>query len=472
MAGNRTGTSQRASRDRSVGSFDMNIFHLAQAGRWFITGYPGRRYQDLLDRSQHWSRDELTAWRDHKLHALVTHCYNNVPFYRNVMKARKLQPSDIKGLYDLQKLPILTKHTLRQHYNDFLATNLTHKTLTWAKTGGTTGEPIRIARNQDCVAMAAACYSRGLAWGGLRPWESRVKLFGGSLGVEPDRPLRQIGAFLRGEVFLSAFALRRATAQQYFDKIRASRSRFLIGYASAIFRLAAFAKDMDQNIRFAAVFPTAELLLKEWEETINLAFGCKVLPYYGCGEVHSLGFSHPAISGYLIPEEHALIEVADKAGTSTPYGEGQFLITDLDNYAMPILRYLNGDAGKIVPPSSAYPFSRIERLDGRYNSLLLTDTGDLISGVIGTHIFRSTVSVAKYQIIQVEPLLLVIKIVPRESLAESDRTLITSRFSEYLGKAMKIKIEVVPDLASSASGKSVFVINHCLPSPTGLETLA
>ena len=92
----------------------------------------------------------------------------------------------------------------------------------------------------------------------------------------------------------------------------------------------------------------------------------------------------------------------------------------------------------------------------------MTDTGDLISGAIGPHIFRHLVSVQSYRIIQEEPLRLVIKIVPKSDFSEEDQRLIVDLFAKHLGSRMKITIEKVPSLPVSPSGKSVFVINNCL----------
>lgn len=93
----------------------------------------------------------------------------------------------------------------------------------------------------------------------------------------------------------------------------------------------------------------------------------------------------------------------------------------------------------------------------------MTDVGDLISGVIGTHIFRLTSSVKSYRIIQEEPLRINIKIVPKENgVSEDDERLVLNLFTKYLGKRMQISIEKVPSLPVPPSGKSVFVVNHCL----------
>ena len=444
----------------------MGLYSTARSVRWWLSGYPADDYARLLAMSEHWSRTQMEAYRDDKLRMLIAHCYENVRYYRDVMDREKIKPKDIASAADLIKLPVLTKETVRKYKSELLTSNIAQMKVRWAKTGGTTGEPMRICKNRDGGAWASMCYERGLRWGGLGPEERRVSLFGGSLGIEKSPFVKRFANEIRRDVFLPAFELRADTAAVYFDKIRRSKSKFLIGYASAIYRLAKVAEETDQKIHFDAVFPTAELLLPEWEETIRKVFTCHVLPYYGCGEINSLGYRRPESSCYFIPDEHVIVEVIQRDGTAGLCGDGGFAITDLDNYAMPLIRYVNGDAGKVSVSCDRYsPFSQIERLDGRYNSLLLTDTGDLISGVIGTHIFRHFSSVKNYRIIQEAPLHVVITIVPEAGFSTKDQSLILSLFARHLGSRMKIVIEIVSHIDVPPSGKSVFVINRCLSLP-------
>jgi len=443
----------------------MQPYSTIRSLRWSLVGYPAEQYSRLLEASESWPRERLECFRNDKLQRLISHCYENVPYYRKIMDDSRVNPHDIRRADDLLKLPILTKEKVRSHSEELVAKNISQMKASWSKTGGTTGEPIRVSKNQECSGWSNMCYERGLRWGGLKVDESRIKLFGGTLGIGQTRLITRVGSLLRGDLLLPAFELQTATARDYFDKILRSGSRYLLGYSSAIYRLAVLAQEMKQDIAFNAVFPTAEVMLPEWEEVIRTVFKCAVLPYYGCGEVNSLGYSKLGMTGYFIPEEHALIEVMQKEGTSQLSGEGPFIITDLDNFAMPMLRYVNGDAGKISGANGHCPFSQIERLDGRYNSLLMTDKRDLISGVIGTHVFRLTSSVESYRIIQEEPLRVVIKVVPRNDLSEEDRVLVLGLFTKYLGNKMKITIETVENLPLPPSGKSVFVINRCLESP-------
>ncbi len=448
----------------------MGLYSASRSIRWWLNGFPADTYARHLAQTEHWSKEEMQVYRDGKLRSLIAHCYENVGYYRDVMNREKIKPQDIQSAADLVKLPLLTKETIRTRQNELMASNIKQMAVSWSRTGGTTGEPMRTCRNVECGAWTSMCYERGLRWGGLGLDDPRIRLVGGSLGITKKSLIEQLGPKVRGDVFLPAFELRADTAPIFLDKIRRSKCRFLIGYASAIYRLASLAKDMGQTIRFDAVFPTAELLLPEWEDTIRKVFACHVLPYYGSGEVGSLGYSRPDSSGYFIPEEHAIIEVLQKDGSMQLSGDGGFIITDLDNYAMPIIRYVNGDAGKVSESCDrSSPFSRIERLDGRYNSLLLTDTGDLISGVIGTHVFRNIPSVRSYQIIQEAPLHVVINVVPEASYGLKDENLIVDLFAKHLGRKTRIVIQRVSHIEIPPSGKSVFVINRCLSSPIQLQ---
>jgi phenylacetate-CoA ligase len=203
-------------------------------------------------------------------------------------------------------------------------------------------------------------------------------------------------------------------------------------------------------------------LLPEWEEVIRKAFKCEVLPYYGCGEINAIGYCRQN-SCYSIPDEHVILEVMLRDGSTALSGDGGFILTDLDNYAMPLIRYINGDAGKVsVCSDGRSPFTQIERLDGRFNSFLTTDRGDLISGVIGTHILRLFPAVNNYRIVQEDPLTLVISVVPKAQFSEQDKQSLVNLFGRHLGSRMKIIIKTVASIPTPPSGKAVFVINRCL----------
>ena len=62
-----------------------------------------RYLQEMLE-SEKWSRAEIGNYQDEKVRELIQHSYENVPFYRDRMRERKLTPQDIRTVADLPKL--------------------------------------------------------------------------------------------------------------------------------------------------------------------------------------------------------------------------------------------------------------------------------------------------------------------------------------------------------------------------------
>ena len=55
------------------------------------------------------SREEMRNLQSERLCETVERVYHNVPFYRKKMQEIGLEPGDIRGIEDLNKLPFTTK---------------------------------------------------------------------------------------------------------------------------------------------------------------------------------------------------------------------------------------------------------------------------------------------------------------------------------------------------------------------------
>jgi phenylacetate-CoA ligase len=424
------------------------------------------RSLELLEETQFWPRPRLERLRDAKLASLVAHLYRVSPGYCRLMDERGVTPEAVRGVADIDKLPIMTKALLREQAAALRATDVPDEQIEWGVTGGTSGVPMRIPRDLVGTPWMRAAYWRGLGWGGLAlgvPW---AQLFGGALGQQQVRPQNRLKNWFAGKTFLPAFQLNDRNVAEYAEAVRDSGARFLVGYASACNQLAAYVERAGLKVQFDAVFPTAELLLEDWEARLTRVFGAKVMPYYGCGEVQSLAYSCPEVRGvYHTTDEHAVLEVERADGSTGFEGEGAFLITDLDNWAMPLIRYRTGDAGRLEGPgcSCGRTLARISRLDGRVNDVLLTTTGATISGVLGAHALRSIGGVDAFQLIQRRPGHAVIRIVRGAAYdARAAEQELRGIFTDHLGTGSEVAFEYVAELPRTAAGKSRFVINEHL----------
>ena len=60
--------------------------------------------------------EKIKALQDELLPAQVRYVWDNVPYYRDKMKAHGVTPDDIKSTADLHKLPFMSKADLRDAY--------------------------------------------------------------------------------------------------------------------------------------------------------------------------------------------------------------------------------------------------------------------------------------------------------------------------------------------------------------------
>jgi phenylacetate-CoA ligase len=441
-----------------------NTFYtLSRRAWWALNGYPAHQIACLLNESQWWPRQKLEEFRDEKLRQLIDHCYQHVPYYRRIMDERGLRPVDIQSAVDLHKLPILTKDIIRANWKDLRATNIPDKYVYIAGTGGSTGEPIKIATYKKAAAWAMMSFERGMAWGGLTPRTTAIRLMGGSLGGYKKTRRQKISDRLRGVINLLAYDLGPDNVLDYAAVVRKHNAQFIIGYAGAIYHFARLLLECGKTLKLQAVFTTAERLYPEWAETIRQAMHCHVYSYYGCGECKSLGYQCQEGDTYHIPEEHAILEVEYESCTSLS-GTGGVLITDLDNHVMPLLRYQNGDYLTLEnsPCSCGRSLKLISKLEGRIREFLLDSAGQRVSGGISTFIMRHLESVNEFQVRQDALDHIQILVVLSKNLTEADYTYIRQSFCHYLGEKVDIEIRVVDSIERTRAQKLQIVVNELL----------
>ena len=143
------------------------------------------------------SRDEMRALQSERLVKQVKNVYDNVAFYRNKMDAMGIEPGDIKGIEDINKLPFTTKEDLRENYPFGLLAVPQEKIARVQGTSGTTGKLTLASYTQKDVDVWGECVARGLTMAGLTSAD-RIHvcygygLFTGGMGL--DLGARALGA--------------------------------------------------------------------------------------------------------------------------------------------------------------------------------------------------------------------------------------------------------------------------------------
>lgn len=382
------------------------------------------------------------------------------------MNSRNVRPDDFRAISDLAKLPYLTREIIREQGARLRADNYPDNICQFRRSGGTTGEPIKVAVDDRGRAFEVAAYLRGFEWMNYQFGSPMVRLFGGSLGLKSKPNVKdKIRERLFNYRFLPAFELTPENVSVYFETIRQARGGVLVGYASAMMNLVEYMSQNGlQGSPLKSVICTAEYLPDEWRKRISQALDAPVFCYYGCGEVNSIAYECSGVDGYIVSEECVVLEVAvyEDSTKFQDQGRGEACVTTLFNYAMPLIRYLNGDVLELDRLPSERGRLRIAKLEGRVADRLVATDGHMVSGALPPHlVFKSGVPVWKYQVVQVERDKIVFHYLMSDGIALTPLmgdTLATV-LRRYLGEDMKISF-VLGNFEVPPSGKHRFVINR------------
>lgn len=102
------------------------------------------------------------------------------------------------------------------------------------------------------------------------------------------------------------------------------------------------------RIRPRAVFTYGETLLPRYRRTIEEAFECKVYDRYAATEIESIAHQCGQHEGLHVTEENVFLEIEKDGVAAVPGEEGKVILTNLNKFAMPFIRYDIGDLGRML----------------------------------------------------------------------------------------------------------------------------
>ena len=421
--------------------------------------------QDLvwLNKTQWWSTEQIVELQNKKLRALIKQSYENVPYYRQLFRDNSLHPDDIKTREDLSRIPLLTKETFKK-MKDQLPTNDFSANSIPSSSGGSTGEPVQFWRSKRDYSYSWAAAYRAWQWAGYDLGERYVTLWGNPVGISLQKKLlKRLKNSLLQNISLSAYKITDHNLMEYTGILRKYQPKVIRGYSQAIYLLALYLeKNTIADIRPDAVLTTAETLFEHQRKKIEEQFGCKVFDGYGGGEAPSAAYECEEHSGYHISAENLIIEIVKDGEPVSPGESGKILVTNLNSFSMPFIRYEMGDMGifsdEICSCGRGLPL--LKSIEGRINDMIVTPEGKFVHSYLFSAIFKDVKSVDQFQIIQNEIDNISIRIVKNDQFNDSDHNHIISSVQQVLGDRMKIRIEFVGEIPLlSGSGKRRYVVS-------------
>ena len=381
-------------------------------------------------------REKLELIRDRRIRRIVRYAARKVPYYREWFAREGLNPQQIKGAADLDRLPILNKELVRTQPKLFVAEGRASRDALSFRTSGTTGVPIEIFHDRRSLLANIAFGERErdpfiqICGGSFRPKELYV-------GYQTST-FKTVTAFYKESVLFPVKPRRRLVSllepiEEIATILNTERPDILVGYGGWInlfFRTAA-ARKIDLHLPKMVMY-IGEALPHGARDYIEGVLKIPVLTRYNAVEAFKIGFYCQQRLGFHIHEDLCHVRVVDSTGQNVPSGEpGEVVISNLVNRASVLLNYPMGDMAAIsleVCPCGR-TFRLISELDGRTEDILTLTDGRFIHPRAIWQVFKNEREVLQYQLIQHEPLLFELMVV---TLQESSFPLLLQRISPKL----------------------------------------
>ena len=410
-----------------------------------------------LEAHQWASPEELAADQLSRLRHLLAWCGAEIPHYRDQFRELRFDPASVTHIDDLGALPILDKETVRAEPERFLADRPRYKLIAQT-TGGTTGTPLRYWASLDAVRFNYATYeARSRRWAGVRLGDRMASLHGQPIvpaSVQDPPFWRRNLAF--NQLYLSVYHLNDRTLPAYLDALASFGPRVIVGYTSAVHRIAQHVLQRGDLGRVlpSAVLVSSETLTPAARHDIESAFGCRVFNGYSLGELVAYVSECP-LGRLHTSTEYGVLELERGESGS------EIIATGLINWAMPLLRYRTGDlaTASAEPCPCGRTLPVMDTLEGRTDDVVRTPEGSVVGPAPMSLAFQRVPRLRRAQVHQADSSAITVLLEVAPGFSADDAAFLEVELRKRLGQSLVIALEMVTSIERTSGGKERLVIS-------------
>lgn len=411
------------------------------------------KYHRLFKKAPYWSRDELEAWSRARRVAILTHAYENVPYYRKLLDAQGIQPAEVGRPEVWQQIPLLEKEIVRANTDDLISRAVDPDKMMWVTTSGSTGMQLRILLDPNINAAAFALFWRAWGSGGYYHLGQRHAIMKGVFYEKGWRYNRSIRA-----LELSTARVGPETVTLFRDLILKYKPRFMRGYPSAMYLFSRLLRERNLDLHIPMIITGSETLYDFQRKEIESVLRTRIYNHYThwerCASVLECdaGRMHAQL-------DYGYHEILGEDGLPVPPNvNGVVTVTTMHNLAMPFIRYRTGDIASWSTETCecGQSFPIINKIEGRQTDYLVGPGGELISGTFAAAGLWQLPNLMYSQIVQKELGKIEVRIVKGEGYREPESTqLVYSAIRARVGEGLHIDLRFcgLEDLERNPVGK-------------------
>ena len=437
--------------------------------KWFFWKYnlikPGASdYFRQLKADQYRSEEELEALNWKRTRKLLVYAYNHVPYYRERFDREGIKPDDVRSPEDYLKVPLLTRSDLTSNFDRLLSDEASLKDVRLSTTGGSSGIPARVYHQKNIVRAATGW--RMLDWWGISPASNWASVYRDVRTTPRARLLHFLQWWPTRHLLLNATSFTEQDMKRFLECLVREKPRLIHGYVGAIDILAGYM--LEHNITVPApqaIWVTSAPITPIQQKRIERAFQAPVYDQYGCCEIYWLAAECPGRCGLHMFYDIRRFEFLGENRHPVSVGEyGDVVITDLENYYFPLIRYVNGDRGRRLPGtcSCGCKLPLMDKIKGRMSETFRLPSGTRLNGEFLTTIFDDVPdAVRQFQVQQQQDGSIIIRVIPNPSYPQLEDVL--EQVRKKLEKAVEgevpvtlVRVENIPQ----QGGKLKFIISN------------
>ncbi len=415
--------------------------------------------QYQLEQSQWWPPETLVEHQLRQLELLVVHTARTVPFYRGRLDALSGLGRGELTMDAWRRLPVLARTDIQDSGAALVSRRLPrdHGQSVDVSTSGSTGRPVTVKGTAVTGLFSRALNLRYYLWHG-HDFSSKMARISVLRQSEVDEQARHehvtwVHGYLSGPYV--EFDASRPTAEQ-LAWLKAENPDHLLTYPSNL--LALLQRCEESGVRIPALRDVAtvgEVLEPDVRAVCERVWGVSVTDGYSAQEVGMIAIQCPEHPHYHVQSETVLVEILDGDGKPcAPGGTGRLVVTDLHNFATPLIRYEIGDYAEVGEPClCGRGLPVITRILGRTRNMATLPSGEQTWPRFHGSRLGKIAPVRQAQLIQrsLEEIQVNLVVTRPVTTAEEDRLRETIR--EGLGYRFALSFVYVDEIPRAASGK-------------------
>jgi phenylacetate-CoA ligase len=406
--------------------------------------------------------ERLRSLQQARAAAIVRFAMAHTAYYRERYAKAGIDPRDLAHPQAFESLPVLERADVREHFERIRSDEATPANVQRAVTGGTTGEPLRVLR--DNRANHRTLGWRLHRWWGVEPSDNKAVIWRDA-ATDFWKTLRHDALWWpTRSVQMDANRIDARTTARFLDGWERVRPALLTGYVGAVIALAEFVKQSGRAIPPPkAVGLTSAPVTPGQKQFLREVFGAPAYDHYQCVESPMLAGECARSDGLHVFADSRLVEILDADGRAVGPGEtGNVVITDFRNRVFPLIRYRLGDLARWKEGSCpcGVTFPLLEPIRGRTTDVLRLPSGAVVAGVGMCAIFHPWPdAVRQFQLRQEADYSLTLQCVRgRDPNADGIMRLVADRLRARMGGEVPVRLEVV-DVIHHDRGKQHFIVS-------------